>query len=47
MIIFSMITSSENNKMFLNLNVSISGYLKREAKAVAYWMHRDQRVNIK
>jgi hypothetical protein len=23
----------------------VSGYLKREAKAVAYWMHRDQRVS--
>jgi hypothetical protein len=25
--------------------ILVSGYLKREAKAVAYWMHRDQRVS--
>jgi hypothetical protein len=34
------------NKKRVRLLVGNEGFLKRECKAVAYWMHRDQRVNL-
>ncbi len=32
------------NKKRVRLLTGNEGYLKRECKAIAYWMHRDQRV---
>ena len=38
------VTDFNFNKKRVRLLAGNEGYLKREAKAVAYWMHRDQRV---
>ena len=34
------------NKKRVRLLTGNEGFIKRECKAIAYWMHRDQRVNI-
>ena len=34
------------NKKRVRLLTGNEGFLKRECKAIAYWMHRDQRVKI-